>query len=149
MMKKKMVRDIDKIIVHCSATKPSSDIDVETVRRWHVEGNGWQDVGYHFFVKLDGTIEPGRPVEIAGAHAKYHNANSIGVCYAGGVDEDMKPSDTRTEAQKNSLEMLISILLIVYGNHIEVIGHRDLPGVAKACPSFDVKSWWKEVNGDC
>lgn len=140
------MRNINQIVIHCSATKPTSDIDVNTVRRWHMKDRGWQDVGYHFFVKLDGTIEPGRPIEIAGAHVRHYNAHSIGICYAGGVDENMKPCDTRTEAQKNSLEMLVSILMIVYGNHIEVLGHRDFPNVSKACPSFDVRSWWKEVN---
>jgi len=88
-------------------------------------------------------------LEISGAHVKYHNSDSIGICYAGGIDENMKPCDTRTEAQKNSMEMLVSILLIVYGNHIDVLGHRDFKGVKKACPSFDVRSWWKEVtNGE-
>ena len=140
------MRQIDQIIIHCSATPPSMDIGIDTVRRWHVNERGWKDVGYHFFVKRDGTIEYGRDPETPGAHAKGFNSSSLGVCYAGGVDANMKPHDTRTDAQKHSLEMLVTILRVIYGKHVEVLGHRDLPGVKKACPSFDVKKWWAEID---
>jgi N-acetylmuramoyl-L-alanine amidase len=139
------MRNVDMIIIHCSATKATSDITAETVRKWHRE-RGWSDIGYHFFIRLDGTIEKGRPLEIPGSHARGYNNRSIGICYAGGLDGDMKPSDTRTAAQKNSMEALVTILKIVHGDHLEIVGHRDLPNVAKACPCFDVKKWWKDVT---
>jgi N-acetylmuramoyl-L-alanine amidase len=51
------MRKIDKIIVHCSATREGQHIPVETIKKWHVEGRGWSDIGYHFYVELDGTIK--------------------------------------------------------------------------------------------
>ena len=78
-----MKRKIDKIIVHCSATKPSHDIDVKEVDKWHKK-RGWSGIGYHFFIKRGGQIEIGRSLEKQGAHTKGHNKSSIGICYAGG-----------------------------------------------------------------
>ena len=139
------MRNIDTIIIHCSATKEGADFDVSDIRRWHVDGFGWADVGYHFVIKLDGTVQAGRPVEKIGAHAAPRNTGSIGICYIGGVDSTGKAKDTRTPAQKKSLLDLVRILQKQF-NIKEIIGHRDVPGVKKACPCFDVKQWAKENN---
>ena len=136
------MREIRDIIVHCSATKPSQDFGVNDIRRWHV-GQGWSDVGYHFIVKLDGTIEKGRPISVIGAHVKGFNSNSIGVCYIGGVDESGKPSDTRTEAQKESLDQLLTYL--AYRFNAPISGHNDYTG-AKSCPSFKAKEQYAYIN---
>ncbi|MGL5965359.1 MAG: N-acetylmuramoyl-L-alanine amidase, partial [Fusobacteriaceae bacterium] len=79
----------DHIVIHCSATKPTMDIGVRDIRMWHKQ-QGWLDVGYHFIIKRDGTIEEGRPVDVVGSHVKNHNSNSVGVCLVGGVDDKMK-----------------------------------------------------------
>lgn len=129
------MRDIDKIIVHCSATREGQHIDVDTIRDWHVNGRGWSDIGYHYVVYLDGTIVPGRPEERVGAHTKGENKTSIGVCYIGGVEEDGKtPKDTRTPEQQAALSALLLELKSVYCDAI-IHGHRDFAN--KACPSFD------------
>ena len=130
------MRVINKIIVHCTATKEGQDFDIEDVRNWHVEGNGWRDVGYHYVVKLDGTIQLGRPLEVAGAHCKGHNEDSIGVCYVGGLDGFGEPCDTRTTEQVDSLGALIYTLVHTFPGS-EVYGHRDFAN--KACPSFDAR----------
>ena len=78
------MRKIRKIIIHCSATKEGHDIDAAEIKKWHVEGNGWSDIGYHYVIKLDGTVEEGRPLERSGAHTLNHNFDSIGICYIGG-----------------------------------------------------------------
>ena len=130
------MRVINKIIVHCTATKEGRDFDIEDVRNWHVEGNGWRDVGYHYLVKLDGTIQLGRPLEVAGAHCKGHNEDSIGVCYVGGLDGFGEPCDTRTTEQVDSLGALIYTLVHTFPGS-EVYGHRDFAN--KACPSFDAR----------
>lgn len=130
------MRVINKIIVHCTATKEGQDFDIEDVRNWHVEGNGWRDVGYHYLVKLDGTIQLGRPLEVAGAHCKGHNEDSIGVCYVGGLDGFGEPCDTRTTEQVDSLGALIYTLVHTFPDS-EVYGHRDFAD--KACPSFDAR----------
>lgn len=131
------MRDINLIVVHCSATKPSQDISAADVDRWH-KAKGWIGIGYHYFVKLDGTLELGRPEDITGAHAKGNNAHSIGVCYAGGIDANGKPEDTRTELQRTTLVNLLKDLRSRFPN-AQIVGHRDLKGVAKACPSFNAK----------
>lgn len=129
------MRKINEIIVHCSATAEGKDFTAADIKRWHVQGNEWADIGYHYVVRLDGTVELGRPVEKVGAHCKGHNSCSIGVCYVGGVDTDGKtPKDTRTQAQKASLLRLLRELKQKHPN-ASIHGHRDF--AAKACPSFD------------
>mgnify|MGYP003677575917 CR=1 FL=1 len=68
-------RTINKIIVHHSASG-SAVTTVEKIRKWHVEGNGWSDIGYHFIVHLDGSVHAGRPVERSGAHVRGFNSTS-------------------------------------------------------------------------
>jgi len=129
------MRKIDKIILHCAATKEGHDIKTETIKSWHVKGNGWSDIGYHYVIELDGTVKKGRPMHRSGAHTKGHNTGSIGVCYVGGIDISKKPKDTRTEAQRTAMDELINELLTEYPN-ATVHGHNEFS--AKACPSFDV-----------
>ena len=130
------MRTIDKIILHCAATKEGHDIKTETIKSWHVKGNGWSDIGYHYVIELDGTVKKGRPMHRSGAHTKGHNTGSIGVCYIGGIDIENKPKDTRTEAQRTAMDELINELLTEYPN-ATIHGHNEFS--AKACPSFDVQ----------
>ena len=133
-----ITRKIDKIIIHCSATREGQHIDVDTIRDWHVNGRGWSDVGYHYVIYLDGTVHPGRPVERSGAHTKGQNSNSIGICYIGGVETDGKtPKDTRTPEQKAALDNLLFVLTDIFAN-TTIHGHNEF--AAKACPSFDVQA---------
>lgn len=136
-------RTINQVFIHCSATPEGRDVSVETIRKWHTdpepEGRGWNDVGYHWIVGLDGTASPGRPEAIAGAHAVGHNAHSIGICYVGGTDLNGKPKDTRTFAQMATLDRLVDEIRARYGQHVEVWGHNEVTN-AKACPSFDVQA---------
>ena len=84
------MRNIKEIIIHCSATREGQDISVDTIRKWHVEGRGWSDIGYHFYIDINGDIQKGRDIAKIGAHCSGHNRNSIGICYCGGVEEDGK-----------------------------------------------------------
>ena len=136
------MRNINKIIVHCSATPEGRDVSVDTIRKWHVEDNGWSDIGYHWIIPLSGSIEKGRPESKSGAHAKGFNKNSVGVCYIGGVDKDLNPKDTRTKGQKETLKCLLEDLKDRYPN-AEIIGHRNVS--SKACPSFDAKLEYKDL----
>lgn len=135
------MRKITKIIVHCADTPEGRDDKAADIRRWH-KARGFNDIGYHYVVDLDGTIEPGRDVTIAGAHTTGHNADSIGVCYIGGADTDMKQKDTRTEEQKTALRLLLKYLVRKYPG-AKIYGHRDF--AQKACPSFDAKTEYKEL----
>lgn len=134
------MRVINKIIIHCSATPEGRNNTIEDIRAWHTNketGNGWNDIGYHYVIELDGAVKAGRKLETVGAHTSGFNEDSIGICYIGGMDKDnKKPKDTRTDAQKASLKRLVLELLEQFPN-AKVYGHHDFnPG--KACPSFNV-----------
>lgn len=127
------MRTISEIIIHCTATKPLAHINVNDVRRWHQQ-RGFNDIGYHYLVLVDGTIEVGRPLSAIGAHCKGHNAHSIGICYVGGLNDKGKPADTRTPAQREAMRSLLISLKHRFPD-ATIHGHRDF--AAKACPCFD------------
>lgn len=144
------------IIIHCAATRPGQDIDIKDVDRWHRE-KGWRMVGYHFFIKRDGTVQTGRALMDGGAHASGYNEKSIGICLAGGLcdglacDHEMvtfasgqrgKPEANYTPEQWASLRKL-TLDMHKQFPEAQVIGHQDIAN--KACPCFNVKEWWKEL----
>ena len=131
-----MSRLINKIILHCSATPEGKDFTVADIDKWH-KARGWQGIGYHYVVYRDGSVHVGRSEDKVGAHTSGHNANSIGVCYIGGVASDGKtPKDTRTNLQKAALHGLIAGLKRKYPN-ATIHGHYEF--AAKACPSFKIE----------
>lgn len=141
---KRSKRKITEIIVHCSATSEGKDYTVLDIRRWHKQ-QGWSDIGYHYVIYRNGHIEPGRDVDLIGAHCEGHNAHSIGVCYVGGVAHDGKtPKDTRTLAQKAALISVLTELKQMYPG-AKIYGHRDFDKKGKACPSFDAKTEYSKL----
>lgn len=127
------------IVIHCSASPPSVPVNAKVIDRWH-RMKGFFSIGYHYVVNRDGTVEPGRPHYEVGAHVEGYNAKSLGVCLVGGVDERMKPADNFTSEQYASLLQLLRGLKMSFPK-AKIQGHRDFPDVAKACPSFDVRTW--------
>ena len=136
------MRDITKIIIHCAATPPKMDIGVSEIYDWHVNGNGWADVGYHEIIRRNGLIENGRPHNVSGAHAAGHNRNSIGVCLVGGIDKNGKTEFNFTRAQLMSLFGLVDGLKQKYPK-AKVVGHNSLS--SKDCPSFNVKAMFSKI----
>lgn len=130
------MRAINKLIIHCSATPEGKNFTVEDIRRWHKQ-RGFEDIGYHYVIYLDGSVHKGRDKEVIGAHCSGQNQDSIGICYVGGVDVNNKPKDTRTEEQKQALRQLVSELKQKYPS-ATVHGHNEFS--AKACPSFNVQT---------
>ena len=135
------MRKIEEIIVHCTATPRGRKVTAADVDRWHRE-RGFECIGYHYIVRLDGQIEAGRPENRVGAHCIGHNRCSIGVCYAGGCEADMTPADTRTPAQRESLRRLLRELKSRYPE-AKIHSHRDF--AAKACPSFDATKEYRDL----
>jgi len=133
------MRIIKELVIHCSDSPLGRDDDASDIKRWHL-ARGWRDIGYHYVILLDGTIQSGRPVEQSGAHVIGHNLNSIGICYIGGEDG----RDTRTEEQKRSLEVLLGMLRRMYWD-AEILGHRDFENVYKACPGFNAREEYEGI----
>ncbi len=138
------MREIDYIAIHCSGTKITLDVPISSIRKHHLR-NGWSDVGYHYYIRLNGEIELGRPVEKTGAHVRGYNHNSIGICLEGGLDAKGEDADTRTPRQDLALRHLLITLKGLFPK-AEIKGHRDFPKVTKTCPNFDVGKWL-EVEG--
>ena len=117
------------------------DIGAKEIRQWH-KAKGWSDIGYHLVIRRDGRIEKGRALDAIGSHVKGHNANSVGVCMVGGLANDAPwgPQNNFTPAQWTALKVMVAGLLKRYPT-AKVLGHRDFPGVAKACPCFDARPW--------
>ena len=132
------MRKINKIIIHCTATKEGRHTTVAEVTAWH-KARTFTTIGYHYLIGLDGEVWPGRPEAEMGAHTSGENANSIGVCYVGGLDANLRPKDTRTPAQKESLVALVKELKAKYPL-ATIHGHREFAN--KDCPCFEVS---KEV----
>lgn len=136
-----MPRKITAVVIHCSATPEGKSFTAADIDRWHRQ-QGWSGIGYHHVIRIDGTVEKGRPENVPGSHVRGHNFDTIGICYIGGVAANGgKAKDTRTPAQKASMRKLVDELLERYPG-AKVCGHRDFPGVKKACPSFDAKAWF-------
>lgn len=137
------MRTITLIIVHCSANRAGSALRMADIDSYH-RSLGWIGCGYHYVIPTDGTIEPGRPDEMVGAHCKNHNRHSIGVCYIGGLSKDGKPADTRTDAQRIALRTLLEQLRRRYPDAL-IVGHRDLDP-QKVCPCFDVANEYHDLQ---
>lgn len=138
-----LMRTITLIIVHCSANRAGSALRMADIDSYH-RSLGWIGCGYHYVIPTDGTIEPGRPEEMVGAHCKNHNRHSIGVCYIGGLSKDGKPADTRTDAQRIALRTLLERLRRRYPDAL-IVGHRDLDP-QKACPCFNAASEYADLQ---
>ena len=138
-----------RLVIHCTATREGNFLDATTVDQWHRDQK-WAGIGYHYLIRLDGTIEAGRPEDTAGSHVSGHNSDSLSIVYVGGLDKQGKPKDTRTPEQKTAMKLLRASLFAKY-RFADTCGHRDLSpdkdgdGVVekhewlKECPCFPVR----------
>lgn len=137
------MRRIDYIVLHCTAGPQTQTI--ATIKDYWKRVLGWKSPGYHYLIKPDGSYEKIHPIEQPSNGVAGHNAHIINIAYIGGVDSKGNAVDNRTDAQKATQVMLIKKVQ-PYAPNAKILGHCDFPNVAKACPSFDVKSWLKEVD---
>jgi N-acetylmuramoyl-L-alanine amidase len=145
-----MSKKLQYIILHCSATREGQDIRPETIEKWHRD-RGWSRPGYAGIITLDGVYHKRINYNDDGIVQDWEITNGVvGInsiarhyCYVGGCDKDMKPKDTRTLAQMSTL---INLVLMRLKTNPDVIfaGHNQF--AAKACPSFDVPAWLREVG---
>lgn len=145
--------NVDTLVIHYSATPIENDYSSGDIDMMHRQ-RGFNEIGYHFFIRKDGTVETGRTVTETGkfeigAQTSGSNSSSIGICFEGGVTR-AAPSigkDTRTPAQIKAMIKLIRDLLKIFPDAV-VEGHRDMPGAATQCPGFDAAAWWASVPAE-
>ena len=147
------------LVLHCTATPEGREVTSGEIRHWHTDpvkkgGRGWKQVGYTDMIHLDGTVErlvrnnedaEVDPWEVTNG-AKGYNTVSRHVVYVGGVSKDGKTAkDTRTEAQLKAMTAYVRDFHERFPQ-IRIVGHGELPGVNKACPSFDVAAWLRSIG---
>lgn len=132
------------LTVHCAATPEGRNVKAASIEQWDIAK--FHQKSYHWIVELDGNAHRSLDDNVRGAHVGGHNTGNIGICYIGGCDEHMKHAkDTRTAAQKVTLEKLVKDYVLKYPEII-IRGHREWPGVRKDCPSFSVRDWLREIG---
>lgn len=130
------MRQINRYILHCSDSDRREDDDISVINEWHV-ARGFAGVGYHFFIKKDGTVQKGRRLELPGAHVQNHNSDSIGICLSG-----------RKEFMGKQFVALIDLIeklndMLVSGNNgvlPEINGHCEFDKM-KTCPNFNYRQF--------
>lgn len=136
-----LMKSIDSVrflVLHCSATRCNQSYSPEQMFRDH-RARGFRKIGYHFYVRRDGSMTQHRMLLEVGAHARPYNRCSIGICYEGGLDENGKPHNTLTPKQYEKLHDLFEELHLLFPK-AKVVGHRDLPGTTpKDCPCLDAE----------
>ena len=142
------MRVITLIVVHCSAVKPDQLSSAAQIDSWHRDRGFHLGIGYHYVIRRDGTIEPGRPEWMIGAHCHvkghHYNSHSIGICYEGGLDARGQPDDTRTAAQKATMRQLLEDLHQRYPRAM-IVGHRDLSH-DRDCPCFNAYKEYADLQ---
>jgi len=113
------MRRIDTIFVHHSAS-PKATTTVEDIRHWHLE-RGWKDIGYHFIIENDGTVQFGRPEAEIGSHTKGQNRFSIGICVVGNTNVE-PPSPPQIQSLKVLCQSLFEKYNLTWKS---VYGHKD------------------------
>jgi N-acetylmuramoyl-L-alanine amidase len=137
------MRRIDNIVIHCTATAHGTRI--ESIQRYWRNALGWRSPGYHYIIEASGQITQLSTLDRPTNGVQGHNAHSIHISYIGGIDRNGKPMDNRTPEQIESMITLLRRLHAMYPQ-ARILGHRDFPGVKKACPSFDVRSWLSGIS---
>lgn len=126
------MRQVDLIIIHCSASDLDVHDEIGVIRLWHIQ-RGFKDIGYHYFLKKNGIVQVGRNEETIGAHAEGHNKNSIGICLSG-----------LNEFTKLQFESLRKLLIDILNRHklttLDVLPHKAF-NKNKTCPNFDLEKF--------
>ncbi len=145
------------LVIHCTATREGREVTSGEIRRWHTSpvskgGRGWKQVGYTDMIHLDGQVERlvrnnedawVDPWEVTNGASGY-NGVSRHVVYVGGLAVDgQTPKDTRTAAQKAALKAYVLDFHRRFPG-VKIVGHNELS--KKACPSFDVQKWLREIG---
>lgn len=146
-----MSKKIQYLVIHCTATQEGREVTRKDIEEWHLQGRGWDRLGYSDMIHLDGKVEnltKYNDNDLVESHEVTWGATGINsisrhVVYVGGVDKKLRPKDTRTPGQKESMEQYVNKMIKMYP-WIKIAGHNQF--AAKACPSFDVPNWLKSIG---
>ena len=141
----KPLKSVKHLVIHCTATKCNKPFSVENLIACGKAKYG--QCSYHYYVRRNGDVIPLLPETVQGVHARHYNYCSLGIVYEGGLDENGHPADTRTETQKHSLYELLKALTAEYPD-ARILGHCELPHVAKQCPCFPCSSEYTSLQPD-
>lgn len=136
------MRHITHIAIHCTATPQTASI--ESIRRYWQQTLGWKSPGYHYIIEANGNLVQLAPLTSITNGVVGYNSTLINIAYIGGIDATNRPVDNRTTQQKKALLSLLQELKKQFPAAI-IQGHRDFPGVNKACPSFDAKTEYRTI----
>lgn len=131
-----MKRVIKTVTLHCSDSDQSAHDNLDCIRAWHTLpipiGRGWSDVGYHFFIRQNGLLEIGRPIEKIPASAKGHNQDTVAICLSG--------KHCFSIVQYKTCARLCQNLMAVFDLHLkDIYGHHQF-NPDKSCPNYDIRS---------
>jgi len=122
---------ITHLVFHHSASARMTPLD--TIRKWHVKDNHWDDIGYHIIITGNGVCSEGRPYWAQGAHARGKNPGTIGVCITG--------DNTKADRAWNAAQIVAGHAVVnawrTLVPSIRVVGHRDLVDGTE-CPGVDI-----------
>ena len=141
----KPLKSVKLIVIHCVANKCTVPFSVENLIACGKAKYG--QCSYHYYVRYDGSVIPLLPESVQGVHARHYNACSLGVVYEGGLNAKGIAADTRTEAQKHSMYELLKQFSAAYPN-ARIVGHCELPHVAKKCPCYPASTEYSQLNGN-
>ena len=141
----KPLKSVKLIVIHCVANRCNKPFSVKNLIACGEAKYG--QCSYHYYVRYNGNIVPLLPESVQGVHARHYNHCSLGIVYEGGLDEHGTAKDTRTEAQKHALYELLKELTVEYPE-ARIIGHCELPNVAKKCPCFPASIEYAALQPD-
>lgn len=147
------MRNITRIFVHCTATRPSATIDSLRVA---FKVRGWRNPGYHYVVEADGNVVQLLAEEKVANGVRGHNENALHVAYVGGIaypngGSAIVAADTRTPAQRAALRDILAKLKRRYPK-ATILGHRSIWGEdtpqkwLKQCPCFNAPKEYADIN---
>ena len=132
------MRRILTIYIHCTDSPNSMDIGAKEIRDWHIQGNGWNDIGYHWVVRRSGTVEKGRDEIVPGAGVRGKNKNSIHIVWVG--------RSSLTAHQEESLFTVVYGVMKEYKLGVDdVLGHCE-DDSSKTCPNIDMNQFRKKLR---
>ena len=152
-------RDITEAVVHWTANFIDQDLTAEDIHRVHVN-RGFDEIGYHFIILRDGSLQLGRDINKVGAHALRRNAHSIGISFVGGINLTSSEakrlggyqavanngtyasSDSLTDAQFKTFDMFMDSFFSAFP-YGQAFGHMDTDPNRKPDPGFDVREYCK------